>query len=193
MIASTVFVSIDFYEKVFVFVIKKERGIPMVFKERLKEKRTEANLTQVELAEKAGVTARTIQNYELGSRKPSNMVTIQKIADALNTTTEYLLGSSGTYVVEAHEKGGAKAAKDIEELVSEVTGMFAGGELSEDAIEGAYKALTDAYWIAKENNKKYAPKTRRKIRERSKFIRFGKEDEQCPFAMPLPKGCGFAP
>ena len=113
-------------------------------------------------AEKAGVTARTIQNYELGSRKPSNMVTIQKIADALNTTTEYLLGSSGTYVVEAHEKGGAKAAKDIEELVSEVTGMFAGGELSEDVIEGAYKALTDAYWIAKENNKKYAPKTRRK-------------------------------
>ena len=107
----------------------------MVFKERLKEKRTEANLTQ------------------LGSRKPSNMVTIQKIADALNTTTEYLLGSSGTYVVEAHEKGGAKAAKDIEELVSEVTGMFAGGELSEDAIEGAYKALTDAYWIAKENNR----------------------------------------
>ena len=77
----------------------------MVFKERLKEKRTEANLTQVELAEKAGVTARTIQNYELGSRKPSNMVTMQKIADALNTTTEYLLGSSGTYVVEAHEKG----------------------------------------------------------------------------------------
>ena len=40
--------------------------------------------------------------------------------------------------------------------------MFTGGELSEDAIEGAYKALTDAYWIAKENNKKYAPKTRRK-------------------------------
>lgn len=110
-------------------------------------------LSQVELAEKAGVIARTIQNYELGSRKPSNMVTIQKIADALNTTTEYLLGSSGTYVVEAHEKGGAKAAKDIEELVSEVTGMFAGGELSEDAIEGAYKALTDAYWIAKENKK----------------------------------------
>lgn len=34
-----------------------------------------------------------------------------------------------------------------------MTGMFAGGELSEDAIEGAYKALTDAYWIAKENNK----------------------------------------
>ena len=109
----------------------------MVFKERLKEKRMEAGLTQVQLAEKAGVTARTIQNYELGNRKPSNMEVIQKIADALNTTTEYLLGSSGTYVVEAHEKGGSKAARDIEQLVSEVTGLFAGGDLSEESLEGA--------------------------------------------------------
>ncbi len=140
----------------------------MVFKERLKEKRTEANLTQVELAEKAGVTARTIQNYELGSRKPSNMVTIQKIADALNTTTEYLLGSSGTYVVEAHEKGGAKAAKDIEELVSEVTGMFAGGELSEDAIEGAYKALTDATGLPKRTIKN-TPRKRGSVKNPIQF------------------------
>lgn len=130
----------------------------MVFKERLKEKRMEAGLTQVQLAEKAGVTVRTIQNYELGNRKPSNMEVIQKIADALNTTTEYLLGSSGTYVVEAHEKGGSKAARDIEQLVSEVTGLFAGGELSEESLEGAMKALNDAYWIAKEKNRKFTPK-----------------------------------
>ena len=130
----------------------------MVFKERLKQKRMEAGLTQVQLAEKAGVTARTIQNYELGNRKPSNMEVIQKIADALNTTTEYLLGSSGTYVVEAHEKGGSKAARDIEQLVSEVTGLFAGGELSEESLEGAMKALNDAYWIAKEKNRKFTPK-----------------------------------
>lgn len=130
----------------------------MVFKDRLKEKRVEAGLSQAELATKAGVTSRTIQNYELGQRKPGNMVIIQKIADALGTTTEYLLGSSGSYVMEAHEKGGAKAARDIDELVSEVTGMFAGGTLSEDALEGAMKALNDAYWIAKEKNKKFAPK-----------------------------------
>lgn len=130
----------------------------MVFKDRLKEKRLEAGLTQVELAGKAGVTTRTIQNYELGNRKPANMEVIQRIADALNTTTEYLLGSSGAYVVEAQERGGAKAARDIEELVSEVTGLFAGGELSEEAIEGAMKALNDAYWMAKEKNRKYTPK-----------------------------------
>ena len=133
-----------------------------MFKDRLKEKRLEAGLTQVELAKKAGVTTRTIQNYELGNRKPANMEVIQRIADALNTTTEYLLGSSGAYVVEAQERGGAKAARDIEELVSEVTGLFAGGELSEEAIEGAMKALNDAYWMAKEKNRKYTPKKYRK-------------------------------
>lgn len=57
----------------------------MVFKDRLKEKRVEAGLTQAELAKRAGVTARTIQNYELGNRKPANMEVIQKIADALGT------------------------------------------------------------------------------------------------------------
>ncbi len=130
----------------------------MVFKERLKQKRVEAGMTQVQLAQSAGVTARTIQNYELGTRKPSNMEVVQKIADVLHTTTEYLLGSSGTYVVEAHEKGGAQSAKDIEQLVSEVTGLFAGGELSVESLEGAMKALNDAYWIAKEKNRKYAAK-----------------------------------
>ncbi len=130
----------------------------MVFKERLKQKRVEAGMTQVQLAQSAGVTARTIQNYELGTRKPSNVEVVQKIADVLHTTTEYLLGSSGTYVVEAHEKGGAQSARDIEQLVSEVTGLFAGGELSEESLEGAMKALNDAYWIAKEKNRKYAAK-----------------------------------
>ena len=43
----------------------------MGFKDRLKEKRVEANLTQAALAEKVSVTARTIQNYELGTRKPT--------------------------------------------------------------------------------------------------------------------------
>ena len=130
----------------------------MPFAENLKEKRVQSGLTQAELAERAGVTARTIQNYELGTRRPSNMVVVQRIADALGTTTEQLLSSGETLVVEAHERGGAKAARDIDALVSEVTGMFAGGKLSDDALDGAMRALSEAYWIAKEKNKKYGRK-----------------------------------
>ena len=71
----------------------------MGFKDRLREKRVEANLTQAALAEKVSVTARTIQNYELGSRKPTKYEVVKKIAEALNTTPEYLLGNSGMLVL----------------------------------------------------------------------------------------------
>ena len=122
----------------------------MIFKDRLKEKRTEAGLTQAELAGLAGVTARTIQNYELGSRRPSNMETIQRIAEALKTTPAYLLGGSGAYVVEAGIRGGQSAARDIDELVSEVTGLFAGGKLSQESKDKYFEALTSAYMACKE-------------------------------------------
>ena len=134
----------------------------MGFKERLKEKRLEANLTQVQLAEKISVTARTIQNYELGTLKPTKFEVVEKLAEALNTTAEYLLGQGGMLVLAAQEQGGSKAAKDIDELVSEVSGMFAGGHLSDEALDGAMQALNKAYWIAKEKNKKYG---RRKSKE----------------------------
>lgn len=134
----------------------------MDFKDRLKEKRAEAGLTQAELAQKAGVTTRTIQNYEMGERVPSNLGIAQKLADALGTTVEYLLGSGGKLIVEAHEKGGAKAARDVDELVSEVQGLFAGGRLDDEAMDGVMQALMDAYWLAKKENRKYTPKKYRK-------------------------------
>ena len=90
----------------------------MGFKDRLKEKRVEANLTQAALAEKVSVTARTIQNYELGTRKPTKYDIVKKLAEALNTTPEYLLGNGGMLVLAAQEQGGAKAAREIDELVS---------------------------------------------------------------------------
>ena len=137
----------------------------MGFKELLKDKRLEAGLTQAELAKKASVTTRTIQNYEMGTRRPSNMKVVGDLATALGTTVDYLMTNADVFVVEAKEKGGSKAARDIDELVSEVTGLFAGGLLCEDALEGAMRALNDAYWMAKEKNKKYAPKKYRQEQE----------------------------
>ena len=79
----------------------------MGFKDRLREKRVEANLTQAALAEKVSVTARTIQNYELGSRKPTKYEVVKKIAEALNTTPEYLLGNSGMLVLAGRRDAGS--------------------------------------------------------------------------------------
>ena len=129
----------------------------MEFKDRLKARRHILGISQEELAKKSGVTGRTIQNYELGTRKPQNIETAQKLALALDTTVEYLLGNDGLLVTEAYERGGARSARDINALVSEISGLFAGGEIAEDEKDGIMAALNQAYWMAKEKNKKYTP------------------------------------
>ena len=43
------------------------------------------------------------------------------------------------------------------DAVNTITGLFAGGELSEEDRDEVAKAIQDAYWYAKERNKKYAP------------------------------------
>lgn len=137
----------------------------MNFQERLKKRRLALGLTQSELAKKVGVTLRTIQNYESGFRKATNINIIRKLAEVLETDVDELLDTGEKLEAEAYAKGGRRSAMDINELVEEVTALFAGGKLSEDAMDGAMRALNDAYWIAKENNKKYAPKSKRKKRD----------------------------
>ena len=51
--------------------------------------RESQKLTQKDVAEKAGITERGYQNYELGLRKP-NVDTAIRIADALNSSVEEL-------------------------------------------------------------------------------------------------------
>lgn len=61
-----------------------------MFGEKLKQLRTEKNITQKELADFLGVTPKAISFYELNQREPS-MNLIVKIAQKFNVPTDYLL------------------------------------------------------------------------------------------------------
>ena len=63
------------------------------FPERLKELRENANLTQVELAEKLNLSKGTIGNYESGVRRP-RYEDMEAIADLFNVEIDYLVGRS---------------------------------------------------------------------------------------------------
>lgn len=65
----------------------------VLFKEQLKELRAENNLSQQDLAEKLGVSQRSISNWETGVRQPDFEMLIS-IAKFFNVTTDYLLGIS---------------------------------------------------------------------------------------------------
>lgn len=133
----------------------------MTFGERLKEKRTAAHLSQQQLANMANISLRSIQNYECGKRYPNSLAITKKLANILSTTTSYLLAEEGQYILEASEKGGSQARREVRELVEEISGLFAGGELDENDRDAAMQAITEAYFIAKQESKKYANKNKK--------------------------------
>lgn len=65
----------------------------MEFSERLKTLRKEAGLTQVDVAEKLGISQPAYASWERGVKKPTqdNLV---KIAQVLNVSVDYLVGNS---------------------------------------------------------------------------------------------------
>lgn len=64
-----------------------------VFSQRLQSARDARDLSQQDLARKTGLPASSISHFEGGGRKPS-FDNLHKLADALNVTTDYLLGRS---------------------------------------------------------------------------------------------------
>lgn len=65
----------------------------MEFSERLKNLRKQAHLTQVDVAEKLGISQPAYASWERGIKKPTqdNLV---KIAQILNVSIDYLVGNS---------------------------------------------------------------------------------------------------
>ena len=65
----------------------------MEFSERLKDLRKQAELTQVDVAEKLGISQPAYASWERGVKKPTqdNLV---KIAQIFNVSVDYLVGNS---------------------------------------------------------------------------------------------------
>jgi len=133
-------------------------GVPrMVFGERLRELRKQKGLTQQQLGEELRVTTRTIINYEAGRSYPY-MDVISRLEDLFHVRIDLLMDGQDEFIAEAQAQGGTRGKRGAERLVEEVGALFAGGELSEADKDAVMRALQDAYWDAKKDNKKYTPK-----------------------------------
>lgn len=85
--------------------------------ERIKELRTKAGLTQSDLAKLVEMTYIQIGRYETKKANPSSDV-LQKIAQALNTTTDYLMNGSADEMASAQlqDKELLNLFKSVEQL-----------------------------------------------------------------------------
>lgn len=136
----------------------------MAFSENLRRLRIERELTQEDLAKKSGVSARMIQNYEIGTSQP-RMGTAEKLAAALEISINDLLGVEGMAAAEIGAAHGARAERNFMKYAKEFSAMMAGGEIPEEDRTAAFLMIASAYNQATEIAKeKYTPKRYRKPR-----------------------------
>lgn len=134
----------------------------MRFGEKLRKFRTEKGMTQAELAKEAGLGLNTISNYESGRTYPQNREVYTTLANILDVNPDNLHNENDDFITEAAAQYGSRGARQAKELLEEVTGLFAGGELADEDMREMVDAIQEAYLIAKKNNKKYTPKKYRK-------------------------------
>jgi transcriptional regulator with XRE-family HTH domain len=130
----------------------------MKFGDKLKIARNAKKLKQADLAKLVGVSSRTIQNYETADMYPKNRDIYYKLAEVLEVDVNYLLSEGEDFITEAQNKYDYRGRRDAVRLVEEISGLFAGGSIPEEDKDAIMRAIQDAYWDAKEENKKYIPK-----------------------------------
>ncbi|GHT58800.1 hypothetical protein FACS18945_4920 [Bacteroidia bacterium] len=137
----------------------------MTFGEKLRVLREKAGLSQDKLAAALDLSKHSIMNYEVGRSYPI-LNKMPAIAKFFGVTLDSLMSEEETFVAKAYEDGGSRGAKEAEALIADATGLFAGGRITEDEKEAVFRALQNAYWIARDAaKKKYTPKKYRKDAE----------------------------
>ncbi|MCL2528649.1 MAG: helix-turn-helix domain-containing protein [Defluviitaleaceae bacterium] len=129
----------------------------MTFAEKLKAARMQAGLSQDKVSAELGISKRTIVNYEKGVTLPTSDK-LPAIAKYFGVSIESLISENEEFVAAAYQQGGSKSAREAKALVDDVSGLFAGGRLSEEEKDAVMRAIQNAYWVAKEESKKYTPK-----------------------------------
>ncbi len=84
-----------------------------IFPQRLRAARTKRNLSQQDLAKRANLQASSISHFATGTRKPC-FDNLRRLADALDVTTDYLLGRVNEEQALAHSSD--RLYRDLDQL-----------------------------------------------------------------------------
>lgn len=143
----------------------------MTFAEKLVNARVHQNLSQMELAEKVGVSERSIYNYEQAVTFP-RAAALKKLADVLNVSVTYLMDDKETdtqkdisedlFLANVKNEFGSKGAHEAQAVLERASALFAGGELEDAAKDIFFQSLMEVYLESKaEAREKFAPRSRK--------------------------------
>lgn len=133
----------------------------MKFGEKVKAARLSVGLTQEQLGDAAGLSKRTIINYETGARYPRDRGIYLMLAEALGVETNYLLTEDEEFITESGSRYGDKGEKEARALLQRTSALFAGGKLDDDDKLAFMLEVQQLYLESKEIAKKYSPKRKK--------------------------------
>ena len=114
--------------------------------ERVKERRTELNLTMPELGKRIGVNKSTIQRYEADGVDPKRTMIINGLAEALLTTPEWLTGLSEDKEYDSR----TLCEKDLEEHIKkyiDIVSTVVNGEAHQQLLTTFLGKMIDLYSV----------------------------------------------
>ena len=143
--------------------------------EKIRARRIEMQLTQTELAQKAGITMRTVSKYETGAANPRGL-NLHRLSEVLGLSEAYLTNpeiedpsyglEEAPYVCEVRSVYGRKAGADMQQLLEGVQAMFAGGSTPQEDKDLFFQAVMQAYMETKKDaQERFTPKKYKKDRE----------------------------
>lgn len=146
----------------------------MTFGEKLKRARLAMNLSQSDLAERSGISERSLYTYEQTGTLPRSG-NIRRLAEVLNVSVSYLLDEEETdtkkdigndlFIANAKNEYGYRGAKEATDILTRASALFAGGELDDSAKDLFFQSLMEVYLESKEEaREKFSPKRARKKR-----------------------------
>lgn len=124
----------------------------MEFAEKLKNIRISKGWSQEEVAERSGISRRTIQNYESGNMLPKKRSTYTVLANTFGVEEAVLVDSNIDFVLRANEQYGDNAMRQAMDLVADVKALWAGGKMEEEDMDEIMRSLQEAYLEAKQKS-----------------------------------------
>ena len=143
------------------------QGRKNVSGEKIRQMRNIKRMSQSDLAAKMQVEGvmlerDSISRIEGGERFVADYE-LRVFAKVLGVDVKWLLTEDEEFVVQASEQYGSRGMKQAKDLIEGMSGLFAGGTLSEQDKDAVMKALQDIYWESKARNVvKYTPKKYKK-------------------------------
>ncbi|MFF1417484.1 helix-turn-helix domain-containing protein [Streptomyces sp. NPDC058280] len=117
--------------------------------DRIRSLREFRDVTQEQLAERAGVHVDTIRKLEQGIRESARINTLRSLARALDVQLERLVGQP-TVTQELSDDGGLLALRDAIQDIGSLPGVLSATNLEDPPDEAAWvdsvKAATSLYW-----------------------------------------------